>query len=130
MLGETELAAILCVLLMNGNAEVRHDYVAAGRDHFIRVDCETDTHVIEVGFDTKRSSYDSVHQAQFAAHLTGKRPMVIIIDTNGVEEAVEYQIETVARMNGVTYLTTDKDFLIRWQMTRYFRQGEAPLFGG
>ncbi len=127
---ETELAAILCGLIMQGEAEVRHDYTAAGRTHFIRIDCETDTHVIEVGLDNRRSAFDSLHQALFAAELTGKLPMIVIVDTNGFEESHEYQVETVAKRAGVSYLTTDKDFLIRWQMTVPFRQNKSvPLFG-
>lgn len=130
MTGETDLAAILCSLILGGEVEVRHDYTAAGETRHIRVDCETPTHVVEVGFDGKRSSYDSVHQALFAAHLTGKLPMVVIIDTDGKEEAVEFQVETTARMANVSYLTTDKDFLIRWQMTAPFRRDKSvPLFG-
>ena len=128
MANEVELAAILCSLIMGGDAEVRHDYTAAGRDHYIRVDCETASHVIEVGFDATRSSLDSLHQVLFAADLTGKQPMIVVIDTNGVEEAVEYQIETVARATGVSYLTVDEAFLVRWQMTWPFRQDRVTLF--
>ena len=129
MASEVELAAILCGLILGGEAETRHDYVAAGRDHHIRVDCETETHVVEVGFDARRSSLDSVHQALYAAELTGKLPMVVVIDTNGVEENVEYQLRKVAGAAGVSYLTVDKDFLIRWQMTWPFRQNrDSPLF--
>lgn len=135
-MGELELAAILCGLLLGGQTEVRHDYqVALGareeRRHWISVDCETETHVIEIGLDDRRSSYDSLHQALFAAELTGKLPMVVIIDTNGVEEAAQFQVETVARAQGVSYLTVTEDLLIRWQMTAPFRQRQAvPLFGG
>jgi hypothetical protein len=129
MASEVELAAILCSLILGGEAETRHDFVAAGRDHHIRVDCETATHVVEVGIDGRRSSLDSIHQALYAAELTGKLPMVVVIDTNGVEENVEFQLRTVARAAGVSYLTVDKDFLIRWQMTWPFRQNrEATLF--
>lgn len=128
MANEVELAAILCSLILGGDAEVRHDYVAAGRDHHVRIDCETATHVIEVGFDAKRSSLDSLHQVLFAAELTGKRPMIVVIDTNGVEESVEYQIETVARSAGVSFLTVDEAFLVRWQMTWPFRQERTTLF--
>lgn len=128
MATEVELAAILCGLIMGGASEVRHDYVAAGRDHHVRIDCETATHVIEVGFDATRSSLDSLHQALFAAELTGKLPMIVVIDTNGIEEAVEYQLETVARRMGVSYLTVDEAFLVRWQMTWPFRQERQTLF--
>jgi hypothetical protein len=127
MATEIELAAILCGLILGGEVESRHDFIAAGHAHHIRVDCETATHVVEVGFDAKRSSLDTVHQAIYAAELTGKLPMVVIIDTNGVEENVEYQVRTVAAAAGVSYMTVDKDFLIRWQMTWPFRQKRDAL---
>ncbi|WP_176440994.1 hypothetical protein [Oceanicola sp. 22II-s10i] len=124
------MTAILCSLLLQGQVEVRHDYVAAGQDRHIRVDCETATHVVEVGFDGQRSSYDSIHQALFAAELTGKLPMVVIIDRDGQEEAVQYQNRRVARRVGMSYLTVSEAFLIRWQMTQPFREGQpVPLFG-
>lgn len=129
MANEVELAAILCSLIMGGDAEVRHDYVAAGRDHHVRVDCETDSHVIEVGFDAKRSTMDSLHQALFSAELTGKLPMIVVIDTNGMEESIEYQVRSVAQAAGVSYLAVDEAFLIRWQMTVPFRQRRRALLG-
>ena len=130
MATELELAAVICALVFGGESEVRHDYIAAGRSHHVRVDCETDSHVIEVGLDDRRSSFDSLHQAIFAAELTGKIPVVIIVDTNSVEESVEYQIETTARWGGVNFLTVQKDFVIRLQMTSYLRNGPVPnLFG-
>ncbi|MDU8912359.1 hypothetical protein [Aestuariicoccus sp. MJ-SS9] len=130
MAGEVELTAILCSLILGGEMEVRHDYIAAGSARHVRVDCETPTHVVEVGVDAKRSSFDSLHQALFAAEITGKLPMVVMIDTNGVEEGEEFQVETVARRTGVSYFTVDKDFLIRWRMTAPFRDADpVPLFG-
>ncbi|WP_085878490.1 hypothetical protein [Roseisalinus antarcticus] len=123
-----ELAAILCSLILGGEVEQRHYFDVVDRRHHIRVDCETDSHVVEVGFDDKRSSNDSLHQALFSANLTGKLPMIVIIDTNGFEENVQYQIETVARMTGVSYMTVTEDFLIRWQMTEPFRQNRSTLF--
>ena len=128
MASELDLAAILCGLILGGEVEVRHDYTAAGRSHYVRVDCETDSHVIEVGFDAKRSTRDSLHQALFAAELTGKLPMIVVIDTNGVEEYIEFQVETVAQTAGVSYLTVTEDYLIRWQMTWPFRQDRDILF--
>lgn len=130
MPAETHLAAILCSLILGGEAETRHAYTAAGDTRHIRVDCETATHVYEVGFDGKRSSYDSVHQAIFAAEVTGKIPAIVIIDTDNRVEPVEYQVRTVAKATGVTFTTTDQDFLIRWQMTAPFRRDQrVPLFG-
>jgi hypothetical protein len=72
-MGEVELAAILCAML-GGEVEKRHHFAVLDRVHYVSVDCETPTHVIEVGLDDRRSSYDSVHQAGFAASLTGKTP--------------------------------------------------------
>ncbi|MCC1492517.1 hypothetical protein [Cognatishimia sp. F0-27] len=130
MAGEVELAGILCALLLQGEAEVRHPYVAAGERRHVIVDCETNTHVVEVGFDNKRSSFDSLHQALFAAELTGKLPMVVVIDTDGIEEAQQFQIESVSRRVGVSYLTVTENFLLRWRMTAPFRADHAvPLFG-
>ena len=126
MWGETELAAVLCALILGGEAEVRHNYVAAGEARHVRIDCETADAVYEVGLDSHRSSFDSVHQALIAAHLTGKRPVVVVIDTNNREEAEEFQIETAARAAGVGYLVFRKQFLIRWQMTWPFRARPAP----
>ncbi|MEJ6398408.1 hypothetical protein [Yoonia sp. 208BN28-4] len=130
MATEIELTAILCSLILGGETEVRHYYPVVDRTHHIRVDCETPTHVVEVGFDAKRSSQDSLHQALFAAEQSGKLPMVVIIDTNGIEENVQYQVRTVARSLDVSYLTVTEDFLIRWQMTEPFRNRSEPtLFG-
>ena len=44
----------------------------------MEVDCETGTMVYEGGLD-KRSSLDSVQQALFFSHVTGKRPAVVIL---------------------------------------------------
>ncbi|MGR3483952.1 MAG: hypothetical protein ACU0BF_01275 [Paracoccaceae bacterium] len=119
---ELELAAILCLQVLGGEPETRSYFDVVDDRHHVRVDCETDTHVIEVGLDDTRSSYDSLHQALFAAHRTGKAPMVVIVDTNGRLENAEYQVETVARAAGVAYAVYDRDFLLRWQMTEPFRQ--------
>ncbi|WP_167853442.1 hypothetical protein [Roseovarius aestuariivivens] len=39
--------------------------------------------MIEIGLDGKSSARDSLHQALFAEHLTGKTPVVILIDRDG-----------------------------------------------
>jgi len=88
--------------------------------HRIRVDCETGDQVVEVGLD-KRSSLDSIQQALFAAHLTGKAPVVAIIDTDGREGPYELRIKTAARMAGVRYTSYKVDALIRMQMTSHLR---------
>lgn len=117
---ETHLTAILCSLILSGEAEVRHDYDVGYERGHIRVDCETGGAVLEVGLD-KRSSLDSVQQALFAAHLTGKTPMVVMIDTDGHEDRYEFRIRTAAEMAGVRYRVYQRDYLIRWQMTEYMR---------
>ncbi|WP_196774245.1 hypothetical protein [Rhodovulum sp. MB263] len=123
MPSEVELAAILCALVLGGETETRHGYVVAGEARHVRVDCETPTHVIEVGLDGRRSAYDSLHQSLFAAHLTGKLPMIVMIDTDGREEPAEFQVRTVAGMAGVSYLALDAGFLLRWQRERPGRKG-------
>ncbi len=51
----------------------------------------------------KRSSLDSVQQALFFSHLTGKAPGVVIFDTDGAEGPYEYRIRIVAELAGVRY---------------------------
>ncbi|MBJ3762662.1 hypothetical protein ILP92_07895 [Maribius pontilimi] len=123
---ETELAAILCSLILGGEAEVSHPYSVGYDLHRIRVDCETDTQVVEVGKD-KRSSLDSVQQALFASELTGKTPMVVMIDTDGREGPFELRVRTVAQSLGVPYRTYTQDYLIRWKMTSWLREMARPV---
>jgi hypothetical protein len=118
---EADLIPILCSLMLSGTPEARVEYSIAEGTHHIRVDCLTETHGIEIGLDGRRSSLDSVQQALFAAALTGRAPMVVLIDTDGAEDAVEYRVETAARAAGVTYRVVDVDFLVRLQMTAHFR---------
>lgn len=68
----------------------------------IRVDVETENYVIEAGLD-KRTSLDSIHQVLFAAYLSGKKPMIIIYDTNQKEGAVEYQLRVLVKSLGILY---------------------------
>jgi hypothetical protein len=122
---EADAILILCALL-GGEPEVRVPYTIDAVETYVRVDCITDTHAIEMGLDTTRSAYDSVHQATFNAIRTDRLPMVILIDTDGIESQYEYQIETVSRHYGVDYAVWDEDRLIRWQMTAPFRARLAP----
>ena len=87
---------------VNGEAETRHAYTSAGGRGYVEVDCETGTMVYEGGLD-KRSSLDSVQQALFFSHVTGKRPAVVIYDTDGREGRFEYRIRTACRKAGVRY---------------------------
>ncbi|SFG80557.1 hypothetical protein SAMN04488020_10460 [Palleronia marisminoris] len=112
MANELELAAILCSLIFGGETEVSHAYSVGYDLHRIRVDCETDTAVYEVGLD-KRSSLDSVQQAIFAGSLTGKEPVVVMIDTDGREGPYELRIRTVSELAGIAYETYRADDLLR-----------------
>ncbi|WP_244867729.1 hypothetical protein [Vannielia litorea] len=98
-MSELALALIYCSFFAHGEAEVRHPYNVGYDMHFIRVDCETEGQVIELGLD-KRSSIDSVHQAIFAASVTGKAPKVVMIDTDGKEDQFELQVRRVAEATG------------------------------
>ncbi len=62
---------------MGGEKEARHDYTYPTGTSSVRVDCETADTVYKGGLD-RRSSLDSVQQALFFAHLTGKKPAVVI----------------------------------------------------
>ena len=117
---EADAILILCAML-NGEPEVRHHYAIDAGDFYVRVDCETETHVIELGLD-KRSSLDSVQQAEFFAWLSDKEPMVIIINTDGVEGATEFQIRRTAERLGISYQSISANYLRRWQMTSYLRE--------
>jgi len=101
---EATAITFLCTMLFNGTEEVRHDYDTGRESGYIRVDCENAHHVIEMGLD-KRSSYDSLHQALFASQLTGKEPLIVIVDTDLREGRVEYQIRTVAKGAGVEFMS-------------------------
>ena len=108
---EAHFIAMLCTVFLGGEAEVSHGYSVGYDLHRIRVDCETPDSVVEVGRDV-RSSLDSVQQALFAAHLTGKAPMVVLIDTDGREGPYELRVRTVAEMVGVEYrLYTEGDLV-------------------
>ena len=117
---EADAILILCAML-GGEPEHRASYTLDAVSTYVRIDCITDTHAIEVGLDRSRGAYDSLHQATFNAYLTDRLPMVIMIDTDGIENQYEYQVETVARQYGVEYAVWDEDRLIRWQMTAPFR---------
>ena len=88
--------------LVNGETDTRHGYMSAGGRGYVEVDCETGTMVYEGGLD-KRSSLDSVQQALFFSHVTGKRPAVVIYDTDGREGRFEYRIRIACRKAGVRY---------------------------
>ena len=119
-MGEVAIAAALCGLLAGSAAEERHYFDIQGIKRYVRVDCETETHVIEIGLDGKDSSRDSVHQALFAAHLAkGKIPAVIMIDRSGddgrYEGRFEYEMRQVTGMLGMAYARCSEDWIKAWQ---------------
>jgi hypothetical protein len=120
-MNELATTALLCILLSGGETEMRHYFPNAGETRHVRVDCETPTHVIEVALDNTASARDSLHQALFAEHLTGKTPMVLVIDTDGVEDRYQYEARIVAERAGVAYGTCSRDFIRRWMATAPFR---------
>lgn len=113
-MGEVALAALLCGFLSGGEVEARVGFLNVGQHRHVRVDCETSTHVIEMGLDGKASSRDSVHQAVFAAQISGKAPAVIVIDTDGTEDRYEQEIRVVAEALGIAYATCHADFIVAW----------------
>ena len=119
-MNETALIQLLCGLIGGAEDEQRHSFVNNGMKVEVVVDCETPTHVIEIGRDV-RSSRDSVHQAELAAWLTDKTPMVILIDTDGREGRYEQEMRFVAGRLGVAYGVCSEPFLIRWTATAPFR---------
>ncbi|RVT85367.1 hypothetical protein DXV76_06260 [Rhodobacteraceae bacterium CCMM004] len=129
-MSEVEFAMILCGAVLNGAVEVHTPYDVSGERRSVRIDCETDTQVIEVGLDNRRSAFDSVHQALFAAHATGKAPMVVMVDTDGREGAEEYQVEAAARAAGVRYVSVDAAWLLRWRMTWWLRARRGEVSAG
>ena len=119
-MGEVAIAAALCGLLAGSAAEERHYFDVYDMKRYVRVDCETETHVIEIGLDEKDSARDSVHQALFAAHLAkGKIPAVIMIDRNGAdgrhEGRFEYEMRQVTGMLGMAYARCSEYWIKAWQ---------------
>jgi hypothetical protein len=123
MTAESTYISLLCALIGGAEPESAHFFDVYGyqRPRYIRVDCETPTHVIEVGLDERASSRDSVHQAALAAAFTGKRPMVVLIDTDGREGRYELEMRLVTEHLGVDYVTCSAHFLERWAATAPFR---------
>lgn len=82
--------------------EVRLYYIYPGERSYVVVDCETATHVWEGRLD-KRSSLDSVQQALFFSVISGKKPGVVIYDTDGQVGQIEYRIRTACQKVGVSF---------------------------
>ena len=94
---------------LGGKREVRHSYnYGDGQESYVVVDCETDSFVIEGGLD-KRSSLDSLQQALFFSSLTGKKPAVVIHDTDGKIGKYEHRIRESCEKAGVLFLRLPSD---------------------
>ena len=101
LMGEAAHNARFCASV-GGQTEVRHPYTYPTGQGTVIVDCETADTVYEGGLDT-RGSLDSVQQALFFAHVTGKRPVVVIYDTDGKVGRFEYRIQVACDMAGVEF---------------------------
>jgi hypothetical protein len=120
-MGELAIAAVLCAFLDGSVTEEKQYFDVNGMSRHVRVDCETATHVIEVGLDGTDSARDSLHQALFFAHLTGKIPVVVMIDRDGFEGRFEYEMRHTTAMAGVAYARCTEDFILRWGATAGLR---------
>ncbi len=101
-LREAEYNKIYCARL-GGKTEVKHSYItAAGESGYVIIDCETKSEVIEGGLD-KRTSLDSLQQALFFHYLTGKKPIIVIYDTDGCEGKIEYRIRQTHTLTPAEY---------------------------
>lgn len=121
-MGEVELAALLCAFLGGSEAETRHYFDANGGERHVRIDCESPSYVIEIGLDGTASARDSVHQALFYEYLTGKTPMVVLIDRDGVEDRFEYEVRVVSERLGVSFAVCKEAFIHRWAATSPWRE--------
>ncbi len=90
---------------VGGKTEVSHSFQWSGGTKSIRIDCETHNAVFEGGRD-KRSSLDSsIQQAFFASSITGKKPVIVIFDSDGKVGQYEHRIARATLKAGVQYQT-------------------------
>ncbi len=120
-MSEVLLAAMLCSFLGNSDTETRQYFDNQGDRRYVRVDCETENFVVEVGLDNTDSNRDSIHQAVFASIQTGKIPYVVLIDTDGEEGRFEQEMRRVTERLGIGYTTCSQGFIERWAATSGFR---------
>ena len=98
---------IFC-LSLKGKRETRHHYKYGNKRSFIKIDCETAGYVYEGGLD-KRSSLDSIQQTIFFAHLTNKKPGIVIFDTDNKYGKYEHRIKTAADNLGIKFIWVKKN---------------------
>lgn len=114
-------AAAICTALFEGEGEVRTNVTLNDDRGHIVADCLTDTHYIEVGFDNTRSARDSIVQAVSGALLRDLRPMVVVIDRDGVEDTHQWELEVTAARADVDFVVIHVNRALRLAMTRHFR---------
>mgnify|MGYP001545964198 FL=1 len=126
-MGEVFYSVALCVAMFGGAPEVSSRIDLTEDSARVRADCVTDTHYIEIGFDNTASARDSVHQALFGADLRGLRPMVVILDRDGIEDTHQYEVERVAHLTGTDMRVVPVNLAMRLAMTRHFRDRRARV---
>lgn len=99
-MNEAFFISVLCGALFGGSAETVHEFSYPGGAASIRTDCENSRRVVEFGLD-RRSSLDSIQQALFAAEITGKEAVAVLIDTDGRFGRYEWRIARAANIAGV-----------------------------
>lgn len=114
-------AAAICAALFGGEAEVRTTISLNDDRGHIVADCVTDTHYIEVGFDNARTARDSIVQAVSGAALRDLRPMIVVIDRDGVEDTHQWELEVTAARSDVDFVVVHANRALRLAMTRHFR---------
>jgi len=120
-MNEIQITALICSLLGGGDAETRQKLAPELDGAYIKIDCETPTHVIEVAKDNTNRARDSVQQAVFASVLTGKVPMVIVIDTDGKSDRYQYELQVVTKALGIEFGVCRESFIVRWMAAWPFR---------
>lgn len=127
---EPFLAGYICAVLMGGASEVRTDIALRDDAGYIRGDCVTDTHYIEIGFDNTASARDSIVQAVSGAVLRDLEPMVIVIDRDGVEDTHQWELEVTAARADVDFQVVQLNQVLRLVMSHHFRMIRAGQAGG
>lgn len=99
-MNEAFFITALCSSLFGGTTENVREFTYPDGAASIRTDCENDKRVVEFGLD-RRSSLDSIQQALFAAEVTGKEAVVVLIDTDGRMGRYEWRIARAANVADV-----------------------------
>ncbi|WP_146132795.1 hypothetical protein [Hasllibacter halocynthiae] len=125
---ELQMGAFVCTVILGGEDQVRLYYDVEGIRHFVVADCLTEDEIWEFGIEG-RSSFDSIHQALFAAELTGRDPSVMIFMDGDAEGAEAFQIRTVATEAGVSYETMPSQGIVRQAQVDWLRRQSREAQG-